>query len=92
MPGSVIPGFGRKALQIANAGIYDLRFHHDEVIMPLVRHWQVFEIAGPDAEGERARQDLEAALETLNARAARFAEQRAQVTTERSPSQDRVRG
>ena len=92
MPGSVIPGFGRKAVQIANAGIYDLRIHHDEVIMPLLRHWQVFELAGPDAEGERARQDLEAALQTLNAKAARFAEQRAHARAERSPSQNRVRG
>ena len=45
MPGSVIPGFGRKAMQIANAGIYDLRIHHDDVIMPLLRHWQVFALA-----------------------------------------------
>ena len=88
MPGSVIPGFGRKAVQIANAGIYDLRIHHDDVIMPLVRHWQVFELAGLDAEGERARQDLEAALETLNARATRFVEHRAQAKTERSPTQN----
>ena len=88
MPGSVIPGFGRKAVQIANAGIYDLRIHHDDVIMPLVRHWQVFEIMGLDAEGERARQDLEAALETLNARATRFVEQRAQAKTECSPTQN----
>ena len=86
MPGSVIPGFGRRAVQIANAGIYDLRIHHDDVIMPLLRHWQVFELAGLDAEGERARQDLEAALETLSARATRFAEQRARA--ELSPSQN----
>jgi acyl-[acyl-carrier-protein] desaturase len=90
MPGSVVPGFGRKAVQIATAGIYDLRIHHDDVIMPLLRHWQVFELAGLDAEGERARQDLEAALETLNARATRFAEQRARA--ELSPSQNHVRG
>jgi len=76
MPGSVIPGFGRKAVQIAKAGIYDLRIHHDDVIMPLISHWQVLQIAGLDADGERARQELVAALEALNARAARFAERR----------------
>jgi acyl-[acyl-carrier-protein] desaturase len=37
MPGSVVPGFARKAVQIARAGIYDLRIHHDDVIMPLLR-------------------------------------------------------
>jgi acyl-[acyl-carrier-protein] desaturase len=83
MPGSVIPGFARKAVQIAQAGIYDLRIHHDDVIMPLVRHWQVFELTGLDTEGERARGELEAALGTLNVRAARFAEQRAQAETGR---------
>ena len=58
MPGSVVPGFARKAVQIAQAGIYDLRIHHDDVIMPLLRHWRVFEAAGLDAEGEQAQQDL----------------------------------
>src|SRR5215470_4024182 len=54
MPGSVVPGFARKAVRIAQAGVYDLRIHHDDVIMPLVRHWRVFETGGLDADGERA--------------------------------------
>ena len=78
MPGSVVPGFARKAAQIAQAGIYDLRIHHDDVIMPLVRHWRVFEAAGLDAEGEQAQRDLAATLEALNARATRFVERRAE--------------
>ena len=85
MPGSVVPGFARKAVQIANAGIYDLRIHHDDVIMPLVRRWQVFEIKGLDGQGEQAREDLAAALGTLDARATRFAERRAVAETERCP-------
>jgi acyl-[acyl-carrier-protein] desaturase len=84
MPGSVVPGFARKAVQIAQAGIYDLRIHHDEVIMPLIRRWRVFEAAGLDAEGEQAQQDLAAALEALNARATRFVERRAEVQAKRS--------
>jgi acyl-[acyl-carrier-protein] desaturase len=84
MPGSVVPGFTRKAVQIARAGIYDLRIHHDDVIMPLLRHWRVFEAAGLDAEGEQARQDLAAALEALNTRATRFAERRAEAQAKRS--------
>jgi acyl-[acyl-carrier-protein] desaturase len=39
MPGTVIPNFVRKAAQIARAGIYNLRIHHDEVIWPLLRQW-----------------------------------------------------
>ena len=34
MPGSIIPGFARKAVQMAKAGIYDLRIHHDDIVMP----------------------------------------------------------
>jgi len=48
------------------------------VIMPLVRHWRVFEAAGLDAEGEQAQRDLAATLEALNARATRFVERRAE--------------
>ena len=81
MPGSVVPGFARKAAQIANAGIYDLRIHHDDVIMPLLRHWQIFEIKDLDEQGEQAREDLAAALGILDARATRFAERRAMAET-----------
>jgi acyl-[acyl-carrier-protein] desaturase len=77
MPGSVVPGFARKAMQMANAGIYDLRVHHDDVVMPLVRHWRLLEISGLDADGEQARADLAAALGALDARATRFVERRA---------------
>ena len=87
MPGSVIPGFARKAVQIAQAGLYDLRIHHDEVIMPLVRHWRIFEIKGLDSEGEQARHDLAAALEALSARATRYEERRAEARAEPSTGQ-----
>jgi acyl-[acyl-carrier-protein] desaturase len=83
MPGSIVPGFARRAVQIAQAGIYDLRIHHDDVIMPLVRHWRVFEAEGLDADGERARQDLAAALDALDVRAARFVERRAEAQAAR---------
>jgi acyl-[acyl-carrier-protein] desaturase len=79
MPGSVIPGFTRKAALMASAGIYDLRIHHDEVVMPLLRHWRVFDLEGLDAGGERAREQLAAAVDALDARASRFVERRARA-------------
>ena len=79
MPGSIIPGFVRKAAQIAKAGIYDLRIHHDEVLWPLLRHWGVFHLAGLGAEGERARTELADFLAVLDAQASRFEEQRDQA-------------
>ncbi|MFN2496404.1 MAG: acyl-ACP desaturase [Pseudonocardiaceae bacterium] len=79
MPGSVIPGFVRKAAQIAKAGIYNLRIHHDEVIWPLLRHWGVFDLEGLDARGEQARTELADFLDQLNAQASRFEERHAQA-------------
>ena len=38
-----MPGFGRKAVQIALAGIYDMQQHLEEVIAPVLRAWDVFE-------------------------------------------------
>ncbi len=77
MPGAIIPGFTRKAAQIAKAGIYDLRIHHDDVIWPLLRHWQVFDLEGLDAQGEQARTELAGFLANLDTQASRFEERRA---------------
>ena len=87
MPGAVIPGFARKSVQIAMAGIYDLRVHHDDVIMPLVRQWGLFELDGLDAEGEKARTELAGAIEGLNAQASRFVEQREQAAAKKAARQ-----
>jgi acyl-[acyl-carrier-protein] desaturase len=83
MPGAVIPGFARKAVQMARAGIYDLRIHHDDIVMPLVRQWRLFELEGLDEEGERARQELAAALAELDTQATRFVEQRESADAKR---------
>ena len=76
MPGSIIPGFGRKAVQMAMAGIYDLRIHHDDIVAPLLRQWGVWDLEGLDAEGEAARDELAAAVKALDAEASKFVEKR----------------
>jgi acyl-[acyl-carrier-protein] desaturase len=76
MPGSTIEGFTRRSVQIAMAGIYDLRIHHDEVLMPVLRKWGVFEREGLSGEGEKARQQLAEFLQGLDAGAARFESKR----------------
>jgi acyl-[acyl-carrier-protein] desaturase len=58
MPGTGILGFNAKARRIAEAGIYDLRIHHDQVVTPLLRHWRFFEVEGLDAAAEQARIDV----------------------------------
>ncbi len=86
MPGAGIPGFVRKAAQIARAGIYDLRVHREEVLMPVIRHWKIFELTGLDAAAEEARRRLAEHLEKLDAAARRFEERLASSTTPRLSS------
>ena len=83
MPGAGIPNFVRKAAEIAKAGIYDLRVHRDEVLMPILRFWGVFELGGLDATAEAARLRLQDHLDRLDAAARRFEERLASSTVPR---------
>jgi len=60
MPGANMPGFGRKAVQIALAGIYDLQQHLDDVVAPVLRSWKVFEREDLTGDGLKARDELKA--------------------------------
>jgi acyl-[acyl-carrier-protein] desaturase len=77
MPGAGIKGFRRKAAQMALAGIYDLRIHRDEVVLPLVRKLRVFELEGLSPSAEAARTDLVAFLAEMDEAAKRLEERRA---------------
>ena len=78
MPGATMAGFRRSSMMIAKAGIYDLRLHHDDVIMPILRHWEIFERSNFGAVGEQARDELAAFMEGLDTQATRFVERRAE--------------
>jgi acyl-[acyl-carrier protein] desaturase len=54
MPGFTVPEFRRKAVIIAVGGVYDPRIHLDEVVMPVLKKWRIFE--REDFTGEAARQ------------------------------------
>jgi acyl-[acyl-carrier-protein] desaturase len=77
MPGTGIRGFDYKAKQIAKAGIYDLRIHHDDVLSPLLRHWKFFELTGLDADGEKARDEVKEFLVVLDGMARGYEDRRA---------------
>ena len=77
MPGAGMENFGRKSVQIAMAGIYDLRIHHDEVLTPILRNLKVLDRAGLTADGEQARDELGVYLAELDTAADRFTERRA---------------
>ncbi|MFP5342979.1 MAG: acyl-ACP desaturase [Candidatus Limnocylindria bacterium] len=72
MPGAGIPNFLRKAALIAKARIYDLRSHRDEVLLPVIKHWRIFELEGLDAAAEEARRRLAEHLDQLDVAASRF--------------------
>ena len=76
MPGANLPGFQRKAVEMAVEGIYDLRQHKDEVVAPVLRFWKVFELEGLSAEGEAARTELAEFMDSLEKQALRFEDKR----------------
>jgi acyl-[acyl-carrier-protein] desaturase len=76
MPGTDIAGFQRKAVEMAIAGVYDIRQHRDDVVAPVLRYWNVFEIEGLDGEGEKARNELAEFMDALESQAVRFEEKR----------------
>ena len=86
MPGAGIPNFLRKAAQIAKAGIYDIRIHRDEVLLPIIRHWGIFELEGLDAAAEEARRRLAEHLGKLEVAAKRFEERMVTSTVPRMTS------
>ena len=79
MPGAGMENFTRKAAQMAKAGIYDLRIHHDEVVWPRLRHWGVFEAEHLSPAAEMRREELRQFLVKLDAQASRFEARRAQT-------------
>jgi acyl-[acyl-carrier-protein] desaturase len=81
MPGVGIEGFTRKALQMAQAGIYDLRIHHDEILWPLLRYWNLFGLEGLHPQAEQARDRLAALVAKIDRLASRFEAKRAATAT-----------
>jgi acyl-[acyl-carrier-protein] desaturase len=76
MPGANMPGFGRKAVQIALAGIYDMQQHLEEVVAPVLRAWNVFDRTDLSGDGLAARDELSAFLAKATTESNRFNEKR----------------
>ena len=58
MPGYTVPEFRRRAVTIAVGGVYDLRIHLDDVVMPVLKKWRIFERDDFTGEAARMRDDL----------------------------------
>ena len=74
MPGTGIPNFNRKSVQIAKAGIYNLRIHRDEVIAPVLRHWKIFDLTFVSPEAQQAQASLAEHLDQLEQLAQQYDE------------------
>lgn len=80
MPGVGIPGFAEHAKRIANAGIYDLAIHHEQILVPMVlRTWELESIEGLDAEAEQARERIVKYLEKSGRVAKRLSDRKAKA-------------
>jgi acyl-[acyl-carrier-protein] desaturase len=84
MPGHGIENFSRKSVQIAMAGVYDLRIHHDEVVIPVLRNIKALETTGLSGDGEKARDELVTFLAELDRQASRFTERRDKIQADRA--------
>jgi acyl-[acyl-carrier-protein] desaturase len=74
MPGYTVPDFRRKAVTIAVGGVYDPRIHLDDVVMPVLKKWRIFERDDFTGEAARMRDDLGVLVEELTEASEKFEE------------------
>src|ERR1700676_1268346 len=72
MPGYTVPEFRRKAVIIAVGGVYDPRQHLDDVVMPVLRKWRIFEREDFTGEAAAMRDDLALLVEELEVTCEKF--------------------
>ena len=65
MPGFQVPEFRRKAVIIAVGGVYDPRIHLDDVVMPVLKKWRIFEREDFTGEAAAMRDDLAVLIKEL---------------------------
>jgi acyl-[acyl-carrier-protein] desaturase len=89
MPGFAIPNFRRNAVRIAVGGIYDLRQHLDDVVMPVLRKWRIFERDDFGPEGERRRDELAVYIKEMDEEASKFEESKSRYLEREARKADR---
>ena len=74
MPGFTVPEFRRKAVIIAVGGVYDPRIHLEEVVMPVLKKWRIFEREDFTGEAAWMRDDLALLIKELEDSCDKFEE------------------
>ena len=72
MPGIGIPGFLRRSIDIAKAGVYNLHIHHDRVLVPLIEQWGIASMEGLSAKASELQEKLMELPAQIMAKAERF--------------------
>jgi acyl-[acyl-carrier-protein] desaturase len=72
MPGFSVPEFRRKAVMIAVGGVYDPRIHLDDVVMPVLKKWRIFERDDFTGEAAELRDDLALLVKELEVACDKF--------------------
>ncbi len=83
MPGVDMPGFKDRAKVMADAGVYNFRIHHDQILAPvLLKHWRIDRVEGLSDEAARARDDVMRYMAKLDRVASRLDERTVPVGAE----------
>ncbi|GLE58047.1 putative fatty acid desaturase [Mycobacteroides chelonae] len=90
MPGYTIPGFRRNAVTIATGGVYDPQSHLDEVVLPVLRKWRIFERDDINGEGEWYREDLARIVGDLRKTSEDFEEVKAKYLDRQAKRAERI--
>ncbi|MGB7860600.1 MAG: acyl-ACP desaturase [Acidimicrobiia bacterium] len=72
MPGVAMPNFVRRSIEVAKAGVYNLRIHHDRVVMPILKDWGIAELTGLTAAAAEFQEKIMALPAEIMFKAERF--------------------
>lgn len=78
MPGTGIREFMKHAIILSEAGMYDPRIHHSQILAPILKRWDFEGITGLDDDAERSRERTLAFMDQLDTAASEFEEKRAE--------------
>ncbi|WP_374025274.1 acyl-ACP desaturase [Mycobacterium sp. HNNTM2301] len=90
MPGFTVPEFRRKAVIIAVGGVYDPRIHLDEVVMPVLRKWRIFEREDFTGDAARMRDDLAVLVKELEQASDKFDESKQRYLEREARKTERI--
>jgi acyl-[acyl-carrier-protein] desaturase len=90
MPGFSVPEFRRKAVIIAVGGVYDIGIHLNEVVLPVLKKWRIFEREDFTGEAAWMRDDLGKLMEELSAESAKFEESKQRYLERQTRVEEKV--